>query len=120
MAKGTRVRTTMGLGIILDYRISRDLYMVQLDCGGVGYMQAKDVSCIDLRLLAKVPRPLSAERIYEEFQGRITRDDAVMMSCKTKEVYRQLQRFCEQNAEAISYITANESYGDQYVKSLSL
>uniref|UniRef100_M4BQN0 PDZ domain-containing protein n=1 Tax=Hyaloperonospora arabidopsidis (strain Emoy2) TaxID=559515 RepID=M4BQN0_HYAAE len=94
--------------------------MVQLDCGGVGYMQAKDVSCIDLRLLAKVPRPLSAERIYEEFQGRITRDDAVMMSCKTKEVYRQLQRFCEQNAEAISYITANASYGDQYVKSLSL
>ncbi|CAI5709925.1 unnamed protein product [Hyaloperonospora brassicae] len=120
VAKGTRVRTSFGLGSITDYRVINDSYVVQLDYGGVGHLQAKDVLCIDLRLLAKVPKPLSAERIFEEFQGKITRDDAVLLSCKAKEAYQQLQQFCEQNAEAISFVTTNASYGDQYVKSLSL
>ncbi|GMF34774.1 unnamed protein product [Phytophthora lilii] len=85
----------------------------------VGYFQAKDVSCVDLRLLAKVPKPLSAERIYEEFQGRITRDDALVLSLKAKQTYRQLQVFCEQHAEAISFISTNAAYGDQYTRALA-
>ncbi|KAF1781422.1 BPI/LBP/Plunc family [Phytophthora cactorum] len=101
LAQETRVRTIFGLGTITDYRSSNDSYAVQLDCGSVGYFQATDVSCVDLRLLAKVPKPLSAEKIYEEFQGRITRDDAL------------------QHAEAISFISTNASYGDQYTRSLA-
>ncbi|KAG7393073.1 hypothetical protein PHYPSEUDO_012408 [Phytophthora pseudosyringae] len=119
LAKDTRVRTSFGLGAIMGYRASNDSYAVQLDCGSVGYLQAKDVSCVDLRLLAKVPKPLSAERIYEEFQGRITRDDALVLSAKAKQTYRQLQIFCEQHAEAISFISTNASYGDQYTRALA-
>lgn len=117
LAKETRVRTSFGLGSVTDYRSPNDSYAVQLDCGSVGYFQAKDVACVDLRLLSKVPKPLSAERIYDEFQGRITRDDALVLSLKAKQTYRQLQIFCEQHAEAISFISTNASYGDQYTSS---
>ena len=92
---------------------------MQLDCGSVGYLRAKNVACVDLRLLAKVPKPLSAERIYDEFQGRITRDDAVLLSLKAKQTYDQLQTFCEQHANIISFISTNASYGDQYTKALA-
>ncbi|KAG3047576.1 hypothetical protein JG687_00013409 [Phytophthora cactorum] len=119
LAQETRVRTIFGLGTITDYRSSNDSYAVQLDCGSVGYFQATDVSCVDLRLLAKVPKPLSAEKIYEEFQGRITRDDALVLSLRAKQTYHQLQVFCEQHAEAISFISTNASYGDQYTRSLA-
>uniref|UniRef100_H3H059 PDZ domain-containing protein n=1 Tax=Phytophthora ramorum TaxID=164328 RepID=H3H059_PHYRM len=119
LAKETRVRTSFGLGTITDYRRANDSYAVQLDGGSVGYLQAQDVSCVDLRLLAKVPKPLSADRIYDEFQGRITRDDALVLSLKAKQAYRQLQIFCEQHAEAISFISTNASYGDQYSRALA-
>ncbi|KAE9333167.1 hypothetical protein PF008_g14591 [Phytophthora fragariae] len=119
LAKETRVRTSFGLGSVAGYRSSNDSYAVQLDCSSVGYFQAKDVACVDLRLLAKVPKPLSADRIYEEFQGRITRDDAQVLSLKAKQTYRQLQIFCEQHAETISLISTNASYGDQYTKALA-
>ncbi|EGZ10318.1 hypothetical protein PHYSODRAFT_523112 [Phytophthora sojae] len=119
LAKETRVRTSFGLGSVTDYRSPNDSYAVQLDCGSVGYFQAKDVACVDLRLLSKVPKPLSAERIYDEFQGRITRDDALVLSLKAKQTYRQLQIFCEQHAEAISFISTNASYGDQYTRALA-
>ncbi|KAF4033780.1 hypothetical protein GN244_ATG14278 [Phytophthora infestans] len=119
LAKETRVRTSFGLGTITDYRSSNNSYAVRLDRGSVGYFQAKDVSCVDLRLLAKVPRPLSAERIYEEFQGRVTWDDAMVLSLRAKQTYEQLQVFCEQHAEAISFISTNASYGDQYTRALA-
>ncbi|RLN63538.1 hypothetical protein BBJ29_002866 [Phytophthora kernoviae] len=119
LAKDTRVRTTFGLGSITDYRKKNDSYAVQLDCGSVGFFQAKDVSCVDLRLLSKIPKPLSAERIYDEFQGRITHDDALILSRKAKQTYHQVQIFCEQHAEAISFISTNASYGDQYSKALA-
>ncbi|ETI54633.1 hypothetical protein L917_02384 [Phytophthora nicotianae] len=119
LANETRIRTSFGLGTVTDYRNSNDSYAVQLDCGSIGYFQTKDVSCVDLRLLAKVPKPLSAERIYEEFQGRITRDDAKVLSQRAKQTYHLLQVFCEQHAEAISFISTNASYGDQYTRALA-
>ncbi|CAH0492045.1 unnamed protein product [Peronospora farinosa] len=119
LTKETRVRTSFGLGNIINYNSSHDLYVVQLDCGSVGYLRAQDVACVDLRLLAKVPKPLSAERIYDEFQGRITRDDAALLSLKAKQTYDRLQMFCEQHANTISFISTNASYGDQYTKALA-
>ncbi|KAL3658759.1 hypothetical protein V7S43_016128 [Phytophthora oleae] len=119
LAKETRVRTIFGLGTVEDYRSFNDSYAVRLDCGSVGFFQAKDVSCVDLRLLEKVPKPFSAERIYEEFQGRITRDDALVLSLRAKQTYQHLQDFCEQHAEAISFISTNAAYGDEYTRALS-
>ncbi|CAI5744714.1 unnamed protein product [Peronospora destructor] len=119
LTEETRVRTSFGLGNIINYKSSNDLYAVQLDCGSVGYLRAKNVACVDLRLLAKVPKPLSAERMYDEFQGRITRDDAVLLSLKAKQTYDHFRMFCEQHANTISFISTNASYGDQYTKALA-
>ncbi|KAG7396740.1 hypothetical protein PHYBOEH_001864 [Phytophthora boehmeriae] len=119
LAKDIRVRTSFGLGSIIDYRITNDSYVVQLDCGSVGFFRAEDVACVDLRLLSKFPKPLSAERIYDEFEGRITHDDALMLRLKAKQTYQQVQIFCEQHAKAISFISTNASYGDQYTKALA-
>ncbi|RLN92063.1 hypothetical protein BBJ28_00009761 [Nothophytophthora sp. Chile5] len=96
-----------------------DSYAVQLDGGSMGFFQAKDVSCVDLRLLSKVPKPLTAEQIYEEFQGRITHDDALALSLKAKQMYSQVQLLCERHSEAISFISTNASYGDQYTQALA-
>ncbi|RLN14835.1 hypothetical protein BBJ28_00010675 [Nothophytophthora sp. Chile5] len=96
-----------------------DSYAVQLDGGSMGFFQAKDVSCVDMRLLSKVPKPLTAEQIYEEFQGRITHDDALALSLKAKQMYSQVQLLCERHSEAISFISTNASYGDQYTQALA-
>ncbi|CAH0476240.1 unnamed protein product [Peronospora belbahrii] len=120
LTKETRVRTSVGLGTITNYRSSSDLYVVLLDWGSIAYLQAKDVFCLDLRLLKKIPKPLSAERIYNECQGQITRDDALVLSHKAEQTYRQLQMFCEQHSEAISFASTNASYGDQYTKALAV
>ncbi|CEG41190.1 PDZ domain [Plasmopara halstedii] len=119
LAEKTRVRTSFGLGTITVYQNLNDSYAVQLDSGNVGYFQAENVSCVDLRLLAKIPKPLSAHRIYEDFQGRISRDDAQMLSFKANEMYGKVQSFCEQHAEAISFVSTNAAYGDQYNKAMA-
>lgn len=74
---------------------------------------------MDLRLLDKLPKPLSADEIFRQFEGRITRDDAHVLSAKAHETYRRVQQFCEQHAETISFLSTNATYGDQYSKALS-
>uniref|UniRef100_K3XBA8 PDZ domain-containing protein n=1 Tax=Globisporangium ultimum (strain ATCC 200006 / CBS 805.95 / DAOM BR144) TaxID=431595 RepID=K3XBA8_GLOUD len=118
LAPRTRVRTKLGLGVILEYRKASDSYAVKLDFGGIGYIVPQDVSCVDLRLLEKVPKPLSAEQIVAQFEGRVTLDDAKVLSEKAHETYRRVQRFCEQHAETISFLSTNAMYGDQYSKAL--
>ncbi|KAF1319402.1 hypothetical protein FI667_g13175, partial [Globisporangium splendens] len=118
LAPRTRVRTKLGLGVILEYRKASDSYAVKLDFGGIGYIVPQDVSCVDLRLLEKVPKPLSAEQIVTQFEGRVTLEDAKVLSEKAHETYRRVQRFCEQHAETISFLSTNATYGDQYSKAL--
>ncbi|KAF1319458.1 hypothetical protein FI667_g13221, partial [Globisporangium splendens] len=118
LAPRTRVRTKLGLGVILEYRKASDSYAVKLDFGGIGYIVPQDVSCVDLRLLEKVPKPLSAEQIVVQFEGRVTLEDAKVLSEKAHETYRRVQRFCEQHAETISFLSTNATYGDQYSKAL--
>lgn len=100
-------------------RAEDDSYAIRLDFGGVGYIQARDVTCVDLRLLSRIPKPLSADQIFEEFQGRISRDDALALHQRAEQTYRQLQSFCEQHADTISFISTNAAYGGQYSKALS-
>lgn len=81
--------------------------------------QPNDVSCVDLRLLKKVPKPLSADEIFRQFEGRITREDAQLLSEKAHSTYQRVQQFCEQHAETISFLSTNATYGDQYSQALA-
>lgn len=72
-----------------------------------------------MRLLKRIPKPLSADKIYEEFQGRISREDALVLSRRAEETYRRVTTFCEQHADTISFISTNAEYGGQYSKALS-
>lgn len=83
------------------------------------YSQPNDVSCVDLRLLEKVPKPLSADEIFWQFEGRITREDAQLLSEKAHSTYQRVQQFCEQHAETISFLSTNATYGDQYSQALA-
>lgn len=83
------------------------------------YSQPNDVSCVDLRLLEKVPKPLSADEIFRQFEGRITREDAQLLSEKAHSTYQRVQQFCEQHAETISFLSTNATYGDQYSQALA-
>lgn len=85
----------------------------------LGNVQSQEVSCVDLRLLEKVPKPLSADEIFKQFEGRITLDDAQVLSEKAHKTYRRVQQFCEQHAETISFLSMNATFGDQYSKALS-
>jgi hypothetical protein len=69
---------------------------------------------MDLRLLARVPKPMSAEAIYEEFQGRITHEDAAQLHAKAQKTYATIQSLCEANADTISFLSTNITYSDQY------
>lgn len=146
VAERSRVRTSFGLGTIEVYRhvtlvMDRfhggymepltncfvamrcrqedDSYIVRLDFGGVGYFQARDVNCVDLRLLDRIPKPFSADQIFNEFQGRISREEAAALHLRAERAYRQLQTFCEQHADTISFISTNAEYGGQYSEALS-
>ncbi|KAF4317768.1 hypothetical protein BBO99_00007763 [Phytophthora kernoviae] len=119
LAKDTRVRTIFGLGSITDYRKKNDSYAVQLDCGSVGFFQAKDVSCVDLRLLSKIPKPLSAERIYDEFQGRITHDDALMLSRKAKQTYHQGQTLMKKAKALVESVENPDEFCSNVTKAIS-
>lgn len=83
------------------------------------YVQPNDVLCVDLRLLEKVPKPLSADEIFQQFEGRITREDAQLLSEKAHNTYQRVQQFCEQHAETISFLSTNATYGDQYSQALA-
>lgn len=82
-------------------------------------MQLSGVSSVDLRLLSKIPKPLSADQIYAEFDGRISHEDAQALSLKAEQTYVQIEGFCEQHAEVISFLSTNATYGDQYSQALS-
>ncbi|TYZ67630.1 hypothetical protein PybrP1_011407 [[Pythium] brassicae (nom. inval.)] len=118
LAPGARVRTKLGLGIVTAYRQESDSYAVQLDFGGVGYLVPASVACVDLRLLEKLPQPLSADAIFQQFDGRVSRADAAALSAKAHATYARVQRFCEQHAETISFLSTNATYGDQYSQAL--
>jgi hypothetical protein len=104
---------------LTDCRAEDDSYAIRLDFGGVGYIQVRDVTYVDLRLLSRIPKPLSADQIFEEFQGRISREDALALHQRAEQTYCQLQSFCEQHADTISFISTNAAYGGQYSKALS-
>ncbi|TMW67657.1 hypothetical protein Poli38472_011277 [Pythium oligandrum] len=113
-APTTRVRVKIGLGSVAEYREESDSYVVNLDFGGVGYFSAPEVSVVDLRLLSKMPKPMTADAIYAEFQGRITHDDAAKLAAKAQKTYATVQKLCEENATAISFLSTNAAYGEQY------
>ncbi|DBA03088.1 TPA: hypothetical protein N0F65_003335 [Lagenidium giganteum] len=119
LAADTRVKTKFGLGDVTAFRADNDSYVIKLDFGGIAYVQANDVSPVDLRFLARVPRPLSSQEIFEELEGRVTMEEAEQLSAMAKKTYRSIQKLCEQHAEAISFISTNASYGNQYSQALT-
>ncbi|GLE02580.1 hypothetical protein PINS_up011421, partial [Pythium insidiosum] len=118
-APDTRVRSKLGLGNVTEYRRDTDSYAVAFDFGGTGYLRIDEVTAVDLRLLSKVPKPLSADAIFDEFQGRITREDAELLAAKARQTYQKVQQLCEEHADAISFLSTNATYSEQYTKLLA-
>jgi hypothetical protein len=112
------VRTLFSLGTIALYRKESNSYVVDLDFGGIGYIMPKDITAIDMRLLSKVPKPVSAEKIYEKFQGRISQEEAQALYLMAQNSYRSIEKFFEEHAQAISLITTNALYTPEYIDAL--
>ncbi|KAF0692614.1 Aste57867_16317 [Aphanomyces stellatus] len=118
LAVRTRCRTKYGLGVITSYRKEDDFYVVMLDSNATAYLKASQVSAVDLRLLGKIPKPLSVDQIMAEFNGRVTLEQAQALSAAGENAYYTLRAYCEKNAGSLSSIASTFNYGADYTMAL--
>ncbi|OQR92191.1 hypothetical protein ACHHYP_03963 [Achlya hypogyna] len=118
LACRTRCRTPFGFGSVVSYRPDSDSYAVALDSNATAYLRARDVSALDLRLLDKIPKPLSAAQVLAEFQGRLSPEQAEALSAAGENAYLTLRAYCEKNAGALTSLSATVAHGRDYSSAL--
>lgn len=57
-------------GSIIFYSLVSDTYQVAIRHLGVAFIQAGEISPADMRLLALLPKPMTANDIYDKFKVR--------------------------------------------------
>ncbi|OQS04708.1 hypothetical protein THRCLA_03073 [Thraustotheca clavata] len=119
LACHTRCRTLFGLGSIVNYRASNDSYTVLLDSNATAYLQARDVVAVDLRLLDKIPKPLSVDQVMAEFHGRLSRKQAEALSAAGENAYLTMRSYCEKNTSTLTSISTTLNYGKEYSEVLA-
>ncbi|ETW07582.1 hypothetical protein H310_02064 [Aphanomyces invadans] len=118
LAVRTRCRTKFGLGVVTNYRREDGFYVVLLDSNATAFLNASDVSAVDLRLLGKIPKPLSTDQILAEFNGRITYQQAQALSAAGENAYLTVRAYCEKNAASLSSIASTFNYSADYTSAL--
>ncbi|KAH9132457.1 hypothetical protein LEN26_007414 [Aphanomyces euteiches] len=118
LAARTRCRSKYGLGVVTNYRKEDDFYAIMLDCNATAFIKASEVTAVDLRLLNKIPKPLSPDQILAEFNGRINQKQAQALSAASENAYLTVRAYCEKNAASLSSIASTFHYGADYTKAL--
>ncbi|RHY77120.1 hypothetical protein DYB38_007786, partial [Aphanomyces astaci] len=118
LAARTRCRTKFGLGVVTQYRHDDGFYVVLLDSNATAFLKASSVSAVDLRLLGKIPKPLSADQILAEFNGRLTQQQADALAAAGENAYLTVRAYCEKNASSLSSIASTFNYGADYTAAL--